>query len=102
MLKLIATRVENQKYSLKLIDNEEPVSLVLDMAKVVKDLKDLDMDVLRLKKLVNEAQPAAIAKDKDNSALRDLVAKIYTHLKSNHVMTSEELQAIDTTNLPEL
>lgn len=55
MLKLIATRVENQKYSLKLIDDEEPVRLILDMTKVMKDLKDLDMDVLRLKKLLNEA-----------------------------------------------
>jgi hypothetical protein len=37
------------------------------MAKVAKDLKDLDMDVLRFKKLLNEAQPAAIAtKEKDN------------------------------------
>jgi len=34
------------------------------MAKVAKDLKDLDMDVLRFKKLVGEAQPAN--KEKDN------------------------------------
>lgn len=37
------------------------------MAKVAKDLKDLDMDVLRFKKLLNEAQPGTIAtKEKDN------------------------------------
>jgi len=36
------------------------------MAKVAKDLKDLDMDVLRFKKLVSEAQPSLANKEKDN------------------------------------
>lgn len=51
MLQLIATRVGNQKYSLKLIEGEEQISLKLDHAKVAKDLKDLDKDVARFQKL---------------------------------------------------
>jgi len=35
------------------------------MAKVTKDLKELDLDVVRLKKLVSEAQPTLTTKDKE-------------------------------------
>lgn len=82
MLQLIATRVGNQKYSLKLIEGEEQISLKLDHAKVAKDLKDLDKDVARFQKLDQGGE---------NHILKGILTKVIDHLKQNHVMTSSEL-----------